>query len=382
MTINLITIILTAAVILFAVLSSFINPFARRAFLKHQDKDKNVEDGDLPPLTVIIPTHENAEDLELLLPRLLSQDYPNFKIIVVQDEGDSETEDVLKRIGDNPRLYNTFIPRTSRYMSRLKLAITLGVKAAKSEWILLLSPLGLPESDQFFKLLARHCAEDVNLVMGFSKYEDAAKPYYRFDQMLTSCYLFRTASIGTAYRTNSSALLFRKSDFMKGNGYNGNLDLIHGEYDFIVNKYARSHSTETELSEGSMFIEKSPSRKMWRDKRVVYMETRRHLKRSFSNRILFNLDQLMLHLNVLFILFLIAYSIITQRWLITIGCALAIIISYNLRVWLSRFMLNSFRVKLSPWKIPFYEWSVLWHNMANINRYKRADRNEFTTHKQ
>ncbi len=49
--------------------------------------------------------------------------------------------DFLKRTAaENPHLYYTYIPESSRYMSRKKLQITLGVKAAKYEWIILTEP--------------------------------------------------------------------------------------------------------------------------------------------------------------------------------------------------------------------------------------------------
>ncbi|MBP5712258.1 MAG: hypothetical protein J6W77_04550 [Prevotella sp.] len=87
-----------------------------------------------PRISILITAHDNAMELDNHLPTLLSQDYPGiFEVIVVAEKGDGSTEDVLKRYLNNRLLYYTFIPDSSRYMSRKKLMITLGVKAARYE---------------------------------------------------------------------------------------------------------------------------------------------------------------------------------------------------------------------------------------------------------
>ena len=57
---------------------------------------------------------------------LLEQYHEAVKCVAVAEEtidgkGDSEIEDVIKRYSDNPNLYSTYIPNSSRYVSRKKL---------------------------------------------------------------------------------------------------------------------------------------------------------------------------------------------------------------------------------------------------------------------
>lgn len=89
---------------------------------------------DYPPVSIIVTPHDKAYELDQHLPLLLEQDYPApFRIIVVFWRGESDTDDVLKKYAANPHLYATYIPDSSRYMSRKKLAITVGEKAATTE---------------------------------------------------------------------------------------------------------------------------------------------------------------------------------------------------------------------------------------------------------
>ena len=105
---------------------------------------------DYPPVSIIVTPHDKAYELDQHLPLLLEQDYPApFRIIVVFWRGESDTDDVLKKYAANPHLYATYIPDSSRYMSRKKLAITVGEKAATTEWLFRTSPAVLSRNTGF-----------------------------------------------------------------------------------------------------------------------------------------------------------------------------------------------------------------------------------------
>lgn len=75
-----------------------------------------------PNITVLVTVHEQAKELAKHLPALLEQEYEGaFEVVVVAEQGDQETEMVLKRFANNPHLYATFVPTSSRYMSRKNL---------------------------------------------------------------------------------------------------------------------------------------------------------------------------------------------------------------------------------------------------------------------
>lgn len=49
------------------------------------------------PVSVIICARNEAENLEVFLPSVLEQDYPDFEVIVVNDCSDDDTEDILEK---------------------------------------------------------------------------------------------------------------------------------------------------------------------------------------------------------------------------------------------------------------------------------------------
>lgn len=369
-----------------AIYSSLQNPFFRRTFLKQSKHSVNampdIQETKLPPLSVIITVQDNVQGIEQHLPSFLNQVYAaDFQIIVVSEKGDCQTEDVLKRFEGNPHFYHTFIPDSSRYMSRKKLAITLGVKAAKNEWIILTDASCQPASENWLSTMARNCSESKNLVLGFSQYTESTKPYPRFEHLHTTYYLMRKAVKDTAYRTNCPILMFRKSEFMQQNGFCGDLNFVRGEYDFLVNKYARNSSTAIELSPEARIIEDEPTKMARKNKHVFYQATRKHLKRNVSHRFLYNLDQWAIHLNLLLILAALILSIMTQRWILTASSSFAFILTLILRTFIGKKALRIFGENLPSWKIVPYEISIVWHNLLNIIRYMKTDKYDFTSHK-
>ena len=95
----------------------FLVPYSR-LFKSNKIQNKLPENTNCPPLSVIIVTKDSASMLKENLPAILEQDYPEFEVIVVNDESAGEDEDILKILGSRyHHLYRTFIPKSARYVS-------------------------------------------------------------------------------------------------------------------------------------------------------------------------------------------------------------------------------------------------------------------------
>ena len=81
---------------------------------------------------------DNGKDLEENLPAYLTQQYePGYEVIVVDESSTDNTDDVLKLMKQQyPHLYTTFLPKPDIHLVRKRLALTIGVKAAKNEQII------------------------------------------------------------------------------------------------------------------------------------------------------------------------------------------------------------------------------------------------------
>lgn len=378
MIISTTTIIAGAVVVLLAVLGSLINPFLRSLRFQKTETAENQ-----PPVSILITAHDNLAELERNLPMFLRQQYAaDYQVIVVCQSTDGETQDFLKRTAaENPHLYYTYIPESSRYMSRKKLQITLGVKAAKHEWIILTEPNCRPSNDKWLQTMVRQCQDPNHLVLGYVALDEDAKSVRRFDSIRKAYYVLRRAQQTYGYRSHMPNVAFRKSDFMKEQGYQGNLEYVRGEYDFLVNKYALYGDTATELDCDAWLIREAPSNKSWHNAHLYLQASRKSLERAGSMRALMFFDHLMPHLSLIATLAVAAYSILMKNWILT-GCAgFSFLLLFIVRMLIANKAIKHFDDGIAMFKLPFFEYGIIWRNLATKLRYWRADKNDFTSHK-
>ena len=378
MIISTTTIIAGAVVVLLAVLGSLINPFLRSLRFQKTETAENQ-----PPVSILITAHDNLAELERNLSMFLRQQYAaDYQVIVVCQSTDGETLDFLKRTAaENPHLYYTYIPESSRYMSRKKLQITLGVKAAKHEWIILTEPNCRPSNDKWLQTMVRQCQDPNHLVLGYVALEEETKSVRRFDSIRKAYYVLRRAQQTYGYRSHMPNVAFRKSDFMKEQGYQGNLEYVRGEYDFLVNKYALCGDTATELDCDAWLIREAPSNKSWHNAHLYLQASRKSLERAGSMRTLMFFDHLMPHLSLIATLGVAAYSILMKNWILT-GCAgFSFLLLFIVRMLIANKAIKHFDDGIAMFKLPFFEYGIIWRNLATKLRYWRADKNDFTSHK-
>ncbi|MBR5697778.1 MAG: glycosyl transferase family 2 [Prevotella sp.] len=418
-----ITLILGAAVLLLAVLTALLSPF-RRDKLPETSKEPSEEPSEAPsadiatdetnqtplpsggvgggyPLTLLVTVqNKQAHLLRRHLPQLLSQEYEaGYEVVVVAEKGDSDTEDILNSYAGNPLLYATYVPDSSRYMSRKKLAITLGVKAAHNEWIVMTDAYCSPAGNHWLQALASHIADNTtneanqtplpsggagggcSLIIGYSNYDDEARPYYRFERLQQACYTMREARRATAYRAMGCNVVFRKSEFIEGDGYRGNLEHTRGEYDFLVNKYARRHLTAVANEPEAWVIDDAPTRHEWRSRHIYYMHTRKHLARSFRHRLLPFIDEFALHLCFLAAIGIGVFAGLTSRWILLGISIVALVLNICLRTSFARKAVRAYGEDIASWRLYPYELSGIWHKLYQHLRYWRANKTDFTTHK-
>lgn len=378
MIISTTTIIAGAVVVLLAVLGSLINPFLRSLRFQKTETAENQ-----PPVSILITAHDNLAELERNLPMFLRQQYAaDYQVIVVCQSTDGETQDFLKRTAaENPHLYYTYIPESSRYMSRKKLQITLGVKAAKHEWIILTEPNCRPSNDKWLQTMVRQCQDPNHLVLGYVALDEETNSVRRFDSIRKAYYVLRRAQQTYGYRSHMPNVAFRKSDFMKEQGYQGNLEYVRGEYDFLVNKYALCGDTATELDCDAWLIREAPSNKSWHNAHLYLQASRKSLERAGSMRTLMFFDHLMPHLSLIATLAVAAYSILMKNWILT-GCAgFSFLLLFIVRMLIANKAIKHFDDGIAMFKLPFFEYGIIWRNLATKLRYWRADKNDFTSHK-
>lgn len=376
MTIDTITIILCTALLVLTALAIAANPLWRR--LRPAPTLPTTGSEALPPLSVVMSVHDNGPELERNLPALLSQDYEaGYEVIVVDESSHDDTGDVLKRLRlSHPNLYTTFIPESSHYLSRRKLGLTVGVKAAKHEWLVFTDADCKPASDKWLAALASHCTADKDLVLGHTAYDSETSAYRRYDQLLNLHRSLRRAR-RTAYRYNGHALALRKGLFVEREGFIGNLKYLRGELDFLVNEYAAAGRTGIAIEPEARLVQNCPTKRVWLNDHLFYMETRRHLSRSFSYRLPILVDGTLLHASYILQVGAIAAAASLGRWVEMGVAAFCLVLLYLLRAVAACRAFKTLGERL-PWGlVPLMELRSAWQWLALSIRHARADKYDF-----
>jgi glycosyltransferase involved in cell wall biosynthesis len=225
-------------------------------YLKKVKSDKITFSDQHPPVSVIIYARFEAANLQAFLPSVLEQDYPEYEVIVVNDDPSGNSEDVLKRMhAQYPHLYYTYIPESTKNLSRKKLGITLGVKAAKYETLLFTEADSYPVSNQWINCMCRHLDDDKTIVLGFSalvKNNALKHQYAAFDYFFTNLQMASMALLKIPYGANGRNLIYRKEYFDSQKGFFQYRHLPIGEENLSAHKIATKENITVELSPQSL----------------------------------------------------------------------------------------------------------------------------------
>lgn len=254
-----------AALLVTAILLIAASLRQRATLKRHADSNRfdSAADGEpQPPVSVVVQTFNcNASFLEYCLPAIMEQDYPDFEVIAVNTGESEEISDALTRLSIRyPQLRTTFIPDSSSNVSKKKLAITLGIKAASNDIAVITSACCRPESDRWLKAMARHFNDRTDIVLGTTRHDypedySFGHRYRAFDEVTESARFLRSAIKGRTFRGNGNNIAYRKQLFFDNKGFSSTLNLKYGDDDIFVSEIARRGHVAVELSQESILTE-------------------------------------------------------------------------------------------------------------------------------
>lgn len=235
------------------------------------------EAAELPGVSVIVCARNEEENLQDYLHNLLTQDYPQYEVIVVDDGSEDQTRMILEQYArQSTKLYHTFVPQGARVISSKKLALTIGIKAAHYDYILLTDADCRPESNTWIREMMGGFADaNTEVVLGFSPYfehDTLLSRLISYDTLWTGLLYMGMARSGHPYMGVGRNLAYRRGTFFAHNGFQGLLSERSGDDDLFVNKVATKKNTHVVCSRGSLTW--SSPKKTWRE---WMQQKRRHL---------------------------------------------------------------------------------------------------------
>ena len=180
-------------------------------------RDEKVEGG----VSVIITSHNSAEQLEENLPYFLTQDCDDYEVIVVDECSEDDTESVLGRLEEKfSRLRSAMVPRDAKFRSTKKLAINIGVLSARHDILLFSEANCRPVSPGWVREMRASLGKKNSVAVGFANYEAGEASgrlrlfrAVRFMRMLTG------DGKGGKMGGDGCNMAYRKSDYLANRGF-------------------------------------------------------------------------------------------------------------------------------------------------------------------
>lgn len=206
-------------------------------------------------ISVVICARNEAENLQKNLPHFLNQDYPEFEIVVVNDCSTDNSDEILMNLKvEYPALKYTTIHADRKFTHGKKLAVTVGIKAAKHEHLLFSDADCYPVSKNWIKLMSSHFSKETELVLGIGKYErkkGLLNIIVRYETLFTAMQYIAFALRGKAFMGVGRNMGYKKELFFKHKGFASHLNVLSGDDDLFVNEASTKSNTRIELSKES-----------------------------------------------------------------------------------------------------------------------------------
>ncbi len=219
--------------------------------------DITVDENNLPGISVIITSKNDSAQLEKNLPFVLEQDYPDFEVIVVNSGSSDDTDTILKAIKQKyPSLYHTFIPAEADEINEKKLAITVGIKAAKNDILLFTESYCKPCSQEWIREFGKQFIQGKDIILGYSNVQVPRKVIFgnfiKYDNMIYHINFLSRAITRRPFMGSGRNMAYKKDLFYKNKGFSSILGIDGGEDDLFINRISNNRNTDIVISTNSM----------------------------------------------------------------------------------------------------------------------------------
>lgn len=339
--------------------------FARLAF--YRKPEMSPEEPRIP-VTVIVCAFNEEANLLKNLPLLLGQDYhrngkPLFEVLVVNHNSEDDTFYILNRLKEEyPHLSVLHLTQDAKLIPGKKFPLSMGIKQARHEHLLLTDADCRPAGKQWLKWMASGFANGKQVVLGYSpyvQYPGSLNRHIRFETAHAAIQYLSYAIAGMPYMGVGRNLAYVRELFNRNKGFSSHNHITSGDDDLFINQVATAHNTSVMVHEEAFtFSEPKRTREEWLFQKSRHLSTGKYYRPKHK-----------------FLLGFYAFSHFASWLLLPLACLspafwIPVAAVFLLRLGVQAFIFSRcFRVLgargLNRW-IPFYDVWYLFYNLRNI----------------
>lgn len=305
----------------------YVGVFGKFAFAKAQKiTPKRI------PISVIVCAKNEAENVIRYIPILAEQEYPDFEIILIDDASCDGTLEIFEEFEKKyPNVKLVKVENNEAFWGSKKYALTLGIKAAKKDYLLFTDADCYPTTKDWIMTMSSQFTLHKTIVLGYGAYEKIAGSFLnkmiRFETMLTAVQYFSWAKKGHPYMGIGRNLAYKKEEFYTVKGFISHMKIRSGDDDLFINQVAKGKNTTVCFApESFTYSQPKTTFKSWFIQKRRHVSTANHYKLFDKTQLaIFYVSQLLF---LLLSIFLLAFQF---QWILV----LSIIIFRYLFVWIT-----------------------------------------------
>jgi glycosyltransferase involved in cell wall biosynthesis len=272
------------------------------------------------PISVIVCAKNEEENVKKFVPLLAEQDYHTFEIVLIDDASSDNTLEIFEEFEKQyPNIKLVKVENNEAFWGNKKFALTLGIKAAKYEYLLFTDADCYPTSKDWITSMSAQFTQQKNIVLGYGAYEKISNSFLnkiiRFETLLTATQYFSWAKIGKPYMGIGRNMAYKREEFFKVRGFMDHMKIRSGDDDLFINQAANGDNTTICYLPDSFTYSTPKTRfKDWFTQKRRHVSTAKHYKLFDRNQLgLFYLSQL------LFILLPIVLLAFQYQWIAVVS---------------------------------------------------------------
>jgi cellulose synthase/poly-beta-1,6-N-acetylglucosamine synthase-like glycosyltransferase len=206
-------------------------------------------------VSVVICAHNEYHHLCETLPLILEQDYPDYEVLVVNHSSDDDTQYLLTDLEEKyPHLTTISIREELNFFSGKKFPLSIGIKSAKHDLVLLTDADCNPVSKDWIRHMQSAFMPKTEVVLGYGPYNRSAgllNKLIRFDTAHIAIQYLSYALAGIPYMGVGRNLSYLKQVFYKNQGFIAHYRIRSGDDDLFINRVANRSNVGIMVHPGS-----------------------------------------------------------------------------------------------------------------------------------
>lgn len=217
----------------------------------------------LPPVSVVIAARNESDNLFENLPKILNQNYPNFEVVVVNHQSIDDSRHLLAALQREYKHLIVMEVEKSRHLrASKKLPLTLGIKKAKNEHLILTDADCSPASDNWLRRMVEQFSDQKQIVLGYGPYKTEPgflNKIIRFDSTMIAVHYFSMALMRLPYMGVGRNLAYTKTVFDSTHGFKSHYAVSSGDDDLFIQEAARKRNYTIQLESDSFMFSDAKS---------------------------------------------------------------------------------------------------------------------------